>query len=45
MKNRVNALRNNLLLEERARNNVKGELVKAQRIMDSCSIENKELEN
>ena len=32
-------------MEEKARNNVKGELVRAQRVMDSCSIENKELEN
>ena len=36
--NRVNVLKNNLMLEERARNNVKNELVKAQRVMDSGSI-------
>ena len=45
LQNRVNIMKNNLMMEEKARNNVKNELMKGQRIMDSCSIENKELEN
>ena len=37
-------LKNNLMLEEKTRNQVKGELMKGQRVMDSCSIANRELE-
>ena len=45
MENKVSILKNNLLFEEKTRNQVKLELVKAQRVMESFSIESKELEN
>ena len=38
MQNKVNVLKNNLLNEEKERNNVKNELVKEQRVMDSSAI-------
>ena len=41
MQNKVNVLKNNLLNEEKERNNVKNELVKEQRVMDSSAIEMK----
>jgi hypothetical protein len=41
----VNTLKANLMQEEKQRNFVKGELMKQQRVMDSFSIEKKELEN
>lgn len=39
----VNNLKGTLLQEERQRNTVKGDLLKGQRVMDSLSIEAKEL--
>ena len=45
MQNKVNVLKNNLMSEEKKRNDVKNQLVKQQRVMDSFSIETKELEN
>lgn len=42
---RVNILKNELMVQEKERAYVKGELLKEQRVMDSFSIENKELEN
>lgn len=41
----VNSLKANLLQEEKQRNLVKDRLMKQQRVMDSFSIESKELEN
>jgi hypothetical protein len=34
----VNSLKANMLQEEKQRNSVKAELMKQQRVMDSCSI-------
>lgn len=40
---RVNILKNELMVQEKERAYVKGELLKEQRVMDSFSILNKEL--
>lgn len=37
--------KNNLLLEEKMKTNLKGELIKEQKVMTSCSILTKELEH
>lgn len=41
----VSFLKTTLMKEEKERNFVKGELMKQQKVMDSFSIESKELEN
>jgi hypothetical protein len=43
MTNMVNSLKAHLMQEEKQRNHVKAELMKQQRVMDSFSIETKEL--
>lgn len=45
MTEEVSFLKTTLMKEEKERNFVKGELMKQQKVMDSFSIESKELEN